>query len=328
MLREDSGKYNLEISNDSGSAFVAFKLKVKSPPGKPIGPLEISKIGKSSCTLSWKDPIKDGGSRISHYMIEKRDCSKDKNTWIPYADHCKETSINVQGLFENSEYEFRVMAVNSNGISEPLITERSTVVKLPFDVPSAPGVPEVQEIGSNFVTLSWSKASSEGPIIGYWIEKREKGDEKKWIRCNFFLNESTVYNVPYLIENQNYEFRIFAENEAGIGKPSDASKFVEIKDPNAVSLPEFSLKMKDTEAVEGKTASFDCEINSSPMTEVCFYKGSKEIHDGIKYKINNEGCSYKLVIYNVCLDDQEEFSVKAKNRIGSRMSRAFLTVKC
>ena len=303
-------------------------MKVKAPPGKPTGPLDVLNVGKSSCTLFWKPPSDDGGSRITHYMIEKRDCSKNKDAWIPYADHCKETSLNVQGLIENSLYEFRVMAINSNGISEPLSSETSIVAKLPFGVPGAPGVPEVHEVGSNFVTLYWTKAPSEGPIIGYWIEKREKGDDKKWIRCNLSAHESTIYNVPNLIENQEYEFRIYAENEAGVGEPSEASRLIQVKDPNAVSLPEFTLKMQDTEAAEGKTASFDCEITANPIPEISFYKGSREIYDGSKYKIQQEGCKYKLVIQNVSFEDQDEYSVKAKNRGASRMSRAFLTVKC
>jgi hypothetical protein len=35
-----------------------------------------------------------------------------------------------------------------------------------------------------------------------------------------------------------------------------------------------------------------------------------------------------LAINNVQLNDEDEYSVKAKNKGGSRMSRAYLTVKC
>ena len=122
----------------------------------------MTNLTKSGCTLSWKPPKDDGGNRVLHYVIEKRDCSKNKDLWIPYADHCKETPLNVQGLMENSEYEFRVMAVNHTGISEPLVTTQSFVAKFPFGVPGAPGEPDVLEVGSNFVSLSWTKPNSDG----------------------------------------------------------------------------------------------------------------------------------------------------------------------
>ena len=61
-------------------------LKI-APPGPPTGPLEVTNLTKSGCTLTWKPPKDDGGNRVLHYVIEKRDCSK--KLWIPYADHCK-----------------------------------------------------------------------------------------------------------------------------------------------------------------------------------------------------------------------------------------------
>ena len=87
--RADSGDYVISIGNNSGAVEVPLKLKVKSPPDAPQGPLEVSNVGKNSCTLEWKQPLDDGGSRITHYIIEKRDCSKGPEAWIPYTDHCK-----------------------------------------------------------------------------------------------------------------------------------------------------------------------------------------------------------------------------------------------
>lgn len=62
-----------------------------------------------------------------------------------------------------------------------------------------------------------------GPITGYWIEKREQNTDK-WIPVNVSPCQSTHYTVPSLIEDRIYEFRVIAENEAGRGNPSDASK--------------------------------------------------------------------------------------------------------
>ena len=87
--RDDSGRINLAITNDSGTLNVSFKIKVKAPPASPEGPVEVVSVGKTNCTLAWKPPSDDGGSRVQGYIIEKRDCSKGKDNWVPYTDHCK-----------------------------------------------------------------------------------------------------------------------------------------------------------------------------------------------------------------------------------------------
>ena len=91
--RGDSGDYVISIGNNSGALEVPMKLKVKAPPEAPQGPLEVSDIGKNNCTLTWKQPSDDGGSRVTHYIIEKRDCAKGPEAWIPYTDHCKVIKI-------------------------------------------------------------------------------------------------------------------------------------------------------------------------------------------------------------------------------------------
>ncbi len=42
--------------------------------------------GKSRCNLQWKPPTDDGGSRVSHYVVEKRDCAKGNDYWVPVTD--------------------------------------------------------------------------------------------------------------------------------------------------------------------------------------------------------------------------------------------------
>ncbi len=261
LLIPDSlfNRYELEIANDAGKLNVPFRLKVRAPPGPPTGPLDVTNVGKTQCTLSWKSPATDGGSRVTHYTVEKRDCSKPADAWVPCVDVCREHTIDVHGLRENGEYEFRVMAVNQNGVSSPLATDHSVVAKLPFGVPGAPGVPDVQEIGSDFVSLHWTKPVTEVPVSGYYVEKREKGTDK-WIKCNYTPIGITQFNIANLLEDHEYEFRVFAENEAGVGEPSSNSKTVLVKDPNAAYTPEFTTRLEDCSANEGKSAHFECDI--------------------------------------------------------------------
>lgn len=100
------------------------------------------------------------------------------------------------------------------------------------DKPSSPGIPTVTEIGGDFVNLSWEKPIDDGgsKVQGYWIDKREI-DSETWQRVNAAICVPTQINISNLIEGRQYVFRVFAQNEAGLSLPSQASNTVTIKDP-------------------------------------------------------------------------------------------------
>jgi hypothetical protein len=79
-------------------------------------------------------------------------------------------------------------------------------------------------IGDDFVSLTWERPKSDGGgrIIGYIIEKREAGT-MLWQRCNQQPSPPNIFNVPNLIEGRQYEFRVFAVNDAGWSDPSNNS---------------------------------------------------------------------------------------------------------
>lgn len=72
--------------------------------------------------------MSDGGSPLTAYVIEKRE--KDSGKWIKAAEvppnECKGT---VPHLDENTEYEFRVRAVNAAGPGEASKASKSVITK-------------------------------------------------------------------------------------------------------------------------------------------------------------------------------------------------------
>jgi hypothetical protein len=132
--RDDAGKYAINVANDAGSCNIPLKVKVVAPPLPPTGPLEISNVSKDRATLSWKPPKDDGGSKVAGYIVERRDTSKGADAWIPVIQNCKETTFTVPSLLDGHEYEFRVMAFNENGTSEPLRSSAPVTAKLPFSM--------------------------------------------------------------------------------------------------------------------------------------------------------------------------------------------------
>ncbi|XP_069132541.1 twitchin-like isoform X9 [Argopecten irradians] len=322
----DTGGYQVKVSNPSGAASTSFKLGVVSAPGSPTGPLAVSDITKNTCSLSWKPPRELGGGKLSHYVVERQEIGKPY--WVTVSSRCKDTNQDVQGLFENNQYLFRVSAVNEFGQSEPLKAENPIIAKMQFDAPGTPGVPEVTQVGGDFASLSWEKPSSDGGgrILGYWVDKKEHRTDN-WTRVNSQICPTNMFNVSNLIEDKQYEFRVFAENEAGLSKPSMASTTVKIKDPDAAVLPEFVHPLRKSQCVAGKTARFEVEVTGTPKPEVSWFKGSRELYESDKYEITNDGNFYTLAIKDVFGEDQDEYSVRAVNKGGSRSSRADLEIR-
>ena len=58
------------------------------------------------------------------------------------------------------------------------------------------------------------------------------------MRVNSAPVNQTIFNVANLIEDREYEFRVFAANEAGLSLPSMGSRSVKVCDPNGeLTLP-------------------------------------------------------------------------------------------
>ena len=74
------------------------------------------------------------------------------------------------------------------------------------------------------MTVTWTPPVSDGgaPITGYIIQKCDTATGR-WVRANRDRVTETSYTVTDLTEGNKYEFRISAENKAGIGKASETS---------------------------------------------------------------------------------------------------------
>lgn len=327
IRKDDEGSYSIQVKNDSGQAKASFKLTVTGLPDAPTGPLELGEITRNSVTIGWKAPKNDGGKKVTHYIVERKEVTY--NNWITVSTTCRDTFLTVQGLNEGGEYLFRVFAANENGQSVKALEGESPVIpKHPFDPPSAPGVPDVTQVGGDFVNLSWAKPESDGGarIQGYYVEKRETGTQH-WQRVNVALSHATQINIAHLIEDREYEFRVFAVNEAGTSPPSENTRPIRVKDPDVAVPPEFITPLRQIMAVENRSAEFSCTVIGTPKPTITWYKGVRELFDGGKFSMLRDGDTYILKINNVFGEDADEYYCKAVNKAGTRTSRAELVIK-
>lgn len=99
------------------------------------------------------------------------------------------------------------------------------------DKPGKPGVPEVKESTKTSASLKWTPPEDDGgsEIINYVVEYRNEG-AFKWKRSTEETIPNTTYLVRGLEENTEYEFRVAAENKAGVGPASEGSLSVKMEE--------------------------------------------------------------------------------------------------
>lgn len=325
IVKSDAGHYQIELNNDSGTAIGDFNVHITGLPSAPTGPMGISHINKHSCSLAWRPPKYDGGLKITHYVVERKDVTSPH--WITVSSTCKDTSFYIQGLIENQEYIFRVMAVNDNGMGTALEGVNPIRAKAPIDPPSTPGIPQITEVGGDFVHLEWAKPELDGGthIQGYWIDKREVGSET-WQRVNPIICPPNQINCHNLIEGRQYEFRIFAQNIAGLSKESSASQSVKIIDPKAATPPMIIKPLRDSNCIQNHNAQFTCTISGIPRPTISWYKGAREISNGARYHIYSEGENHFLHVNDVFGEDADEYICRAVNKAGAKSTRAALAI--
>jgi hypothetical protein len=80
---------------------------------------------KKTATLSWSAPTRDGGSKITGYVVEKREAGTEH--WQKALTYTvPDTQVTLNDLNDNTEYEFRIRAQNKAGESEPSTASLAT----------------------------------------------------------------------------------------------------------------------------------------------------------------------------------------------------------
>uniref|UniRef100_A0A8C0EJS7 Titin n=1 Tax=Bubo bubo TaxID=30461 RepID=A0A8C0EJS7_BUBBB len=174
--RNDAGKYVFTVENNSGSKSITFTVKVLDTPGPP-GPITFKDVTRGSITLMWDAPVLDGGSRIHHYIVEKREASR--RSWQVVSSKCTRQIFKVTDLAEGVPYYYRVSAENEYGVGEPCELTEPVVAT---EEPAPPKRLDIVDTTKSSVVLAWLKPDHDGGsrVTGYLLEMKQKGSDS-WI---------------------------------------------------------------------------------------------------------------------------------------------------
>uniref|UniRef100_A0A3Q3WX62 Titin n=1 Tax=Mola mola TaxID=94237 RepID=A0A3Q3WX62_MOLML len=227
--REHSGEYSITASNTAGSYTGEITMIVLEKPDPPTGPVRIDEVSSDYVTISWEPPEYTGGCELDNYIVEKRETMSAD--WQTVSATTVRTTIKITKLKTGREYQFRVFAENrygkSTAITSPIVT-----AQYPFSVPTAPGTPVASTVTKYSMVIEWEPPAKDGgsPITGYHIERKEK-NSILWTKMNKLVIPDARFKTSGLAEGIEYEFRVFAENIAGLSSPSKTSESYVARDP-------------------------------------------------------------------------------------------------
>ena len=213
-----------------------------NPPGPPRD-LEVCDWDKDRVDLKWEKPLSDGGSPITHYIVE---CKERYSTdWIKcHMTEGPDLSGKVTDIIkEGSTYEFRVRAVNRAGPGEPCEPSKQVLCKSRFVKPFIIDdmSDQVVKVGQ---TLTWDvKYGGEPePEIEWKFNHKTVVADGSRITIDKY-SKNTVITIRKCQRSDTAKYKLILTNSSGstecqadgivLGKPSIPMGPLEVYDVRA-----------------------------------------------------------------------------------------------
>lgn len=262
----------------------------------------------------WKPPVFNGGSEIINYIIEYQE--KNTKKWIVANKDVTvtETTFMATKLTYNSEYRFRVTAVNAAGPGSP--SSESLVFKAAK--PANPEAPVVKEPLKDTtaglkqsVTLSCIIVGVPTPTLTWY--KDHTPFKPTTVSYDAGCARLTLNNTT---EEDAGHYTLEATNDSGSVETS--CNLVIQESPKIV--PEKKAKVYKTK-VE-KQWAVTAKVGGLPRPDVVWTKNGASIEGDTHYIVNTEMlastvCTTTLTIINTERTDTAKYTLTATNAAGS-----------
>ncbi|XP_056299524.1 M-protein, striated muscle isoform X2 [Pseudoliparis swirei] len=200
-------------------------VSLGKPQAVPTPPHSVLAVRDTdtSVLLQWQEPeAKDDVLGYYLYCSEsgEQDWKTVNNKPVP------KTRFTVHGLKNRKEYVFMVKSVSRAGNSGYSDESPPIRVKAAISVPSAPSAIALLLCTGSEMVLGWRAPARHGggdPVRGYYLDQMDQGTTA-WREVNVKPAKERKFKVCNLTGGNFYQFRVFAANMAGVGKPSEASE--------------------------------------------------------------------------------------------------------
>ncbi|XP_030626963.1 myomesin-2 [Chanos chanos] len=156
-----------------------------------------------------------------------------ESKWVKMESGGGVAKLTLPQLYKDDEglYTLRMVTKGGDAVHRAYLYVKDG----PPPVPGAPGAPmdiKIHDANRDYVIVSWKppNTTTEGPIIGYFVDRCEVGTEN-WTQCNDSPIKICKYPVSGLFEGHSYYFRVRAVNSHGISRPSRMSDAIAAVDP-------------------------------------------------------------------------------------------------
>ncbi|MCE5296553.1 MAG: fibronectin type III domain-containing protein [Euryarchaeota archaeon] len=212
-------------------------------------------------TLTWDEPVDDGGSEILAYNIYKGSTMDA----LEFIGTTNLTTFIVAGLEISLEYHYQVSAVNSAGEGD-----MSNMIKIASGKTPTMPLNLTYHEGNSFVDLSWDVPLDKGTTaVEYYSIYRSNGTGSF---IHIADSTRTGYNDTSVVNKQHYSYYVRAHNTIG---NSDRSNQVSAYPHLSGTAPEIPINVKAVAGEDHIHISWNAPLDNGgqPITGYIVYRG-------------------------------------------------------
>lgn len=287
---------NIESATPSATTTVTVPNQVRGVVAVP---------SNGQVFLSWLEPS-DNGSPIFSYKVLVNE--KGSTTFTTFPNLGDATKVTIGTLKNGVTYDFKVIAINSVGESNPSKPVTATPNnRVPISINNLKAT-----AGDGKATLTWSVTSSElDTITGYRVREYKSGSSS--FVTHDILGKATSVTIDSLTNGISYGFRIVAVNAQGIGPDSNLVQVI----PKATSnkVPGMVTSLKATPGDKQITLTWTTPPdNGSPITGYNIVRTA--VGSNSYTTIQKSDISTSAIITGLANGQSYSFKVSAKNSLG------------
>jgi len=197
---------------------------------QPPSPITTTAITSTSISLSWTAPTNTGGNPVTGYLIYWSEISStgsiistNSYTISSTLPTPPATTYTIPNLTHATLYEIQISSISCSGvgpISSPALYV--TTSSIPPSAPTNVVIANCNTGYTNSVILTWTAPADDGgsPITNYVIYYRTSsvGSSPPGTWYTYNTNSSaTTATISFLTPGISYDFKVAAQNAAGVG---------------------------------------------------------------------------------------------------------------